>query len=592
MVSVKFNFNGKVTKIQCDLNDKIRDIIQTFAKNNRVDLNELIFLYNGQVIDPNKKFNEIANNENEIEILVGETETDTENKKKEKDTIIHSKEIICPECGEICLISFEDFKITLSKCKNKHEIKNILLDEFKNTQNINESRIKCSNYNNCENNKHNVFDNQFYLCLQCNKKLCPLCKGNHINSNGNHNVIDYDTKNYICNEHNEKFISYCEECNLNLCLDCSIKHNKEHKIIKYQDIIEDEKKIKEKLKKFKEKRIDIMIDKINKITSILNKVVENINKYYNIMQDIMNNFNPKNKNYEIFNNLKEIKNNLDIKEIDHIIYEDDIINIIKNILIIYNKMKSKNTTLTRIPPKECKMHEEMTKLNKEFNDIEKELNEKTKKMRKEIKEMEDKLKNLDEKDKSKIAIPGGKYIGQAEGNLISGLGTEYSEEDIIYEGEFKENKRNGIGKEYCYDSVYLGQFENGIKKGFGINEGLNRNFIIDKYIGEWNDDDINGKGMFIYENGDIYIGDLVKGLPNGFGKMFWTSGDYFIGNYIDGENIEGKFFYSEENGIFDVKFETINENKTIGTGTFYNLDGDEEKRKRIIDSSGSKWEIY
>ena len=26
-------------------------------------------------------------------------------------------------------------------------------------------------------------------------------------------LIDYDEKNYICNEHNEKYSSYCEDCN-------------------------------------------------------------------------------------------------------------------------------------------------------------------------------------------------------------------------------------------------------------------------------------------------------------------------------------------------------------------------------------------
>ena len=35
----------------------------------------------------------------------------------------------CPECGEICRIKINDYKIKLYECKNKHEIDNISLKE-------------------------------------------------------------------------------------------------------------------------------------------------------------------------------------------------------------------------------------------------------------------------------------------------------------------------------------------------------------------------------------------------------------------------------------------------------------------------------
>ena len=41
------------------------------------------------------------------------------------ERIIKSKDIICPKSKELCLINFDDYKIILKDCKNKHE--NIIL---------------------------------------------------------------------------------------------------------------------------------------------------------------------------------------------------------------------------------------------------------------------------------------------------------------------------------------------------------------------------------------------------------------------------------------------------------------------------------
>ena len=56
----------------------------------------------------------------------------------------------------------------------------------------------CSN-----NNKGKTYNNQFYICGTCNKNMCPLCKDNH---NKEYKIIDYDNKNYLCNKHNEQYI--------------------------------------------------------------------------------------------------------------------------------------------------------------------------------------------------------------------------------------------------------------------------------------------------------------------------------------------------------------------------------------------------
>ena len=153
------------------------------------------------------------------------------NINKEKKDIIKLKEIICSKWGEKIRIIIEDYKIKLFGCKNKHEINNISFEEFENIENIDESKIKCDK---CKiNNKENTFENIFYKCNTCKMNLCPLCKLNHDKL---HNIINYDLKNYICDIHNEKYISYCKNCNKNMCIYCSDEHNNhETNLYKIQD---------------------------------------------------------------------------------------------------------------------------------------------------------------------------------------------------------------------------------------------------------------------------------------------------------------------------------------------------------------------
>ena len=57
--------------------------------------------------------------------------------------------------------------INLFDCKYKHNIENILLKDYKNTQNIDTSKIIC---NKCKiANKSNTYNNELYICI--NKKI-------------------------------------------------------------------------------------------------------------------------------------------------------------------------------------------------------------------------------------------------------------------------------------------------------------------------------------------------------------------------------------------------------------------------------------
>ena len=331
MTNILFTFNGVETLIQCKIEEKMKDIFKRFCNKIQFDINSLFFLYNGGKINENLTFNELANKLDKqygkMNILVYKQGTTISNVNEGN---VKSKEIICPKCNENCFIKFQDYKILLFGCRNNHN-NYILLDEFEKSQYINESNIIC---NRCNNNKFKSYNKIFFKCLTCAKNLCPLCSSLHDRS---HDIIDYNLKNYICNIHNDSYISYCEKCKKNLCMFCEKKHDNNHKKIEYKNIIESRNNIKEEIKNFKNK-IYIFINNIKEIIEKLNNVIKNITIYYKINYVIINNYDTKKKNYEIIKNVYEIKNNVKLNIIDDIINESDIKIKFEKIINIYNKM--------------------------------------------------------------------------------------------------------------------------------------------------------------------------------------------------------------------------------------------------------------
>ena len=299
MTQVEFVYNGAITLIQCNMNEKMKEIIKRFKEKANINNNNIFYTYDGKIgINEELKFEEIANSEDKKRKKMNILVYDTEIEIKEKD-IIKSNNIICPECKENIKMEIKDYKINLYGCKNKHSIKNILLNEFEETQNIDRLNIICDI---CKiNNKSISYNNIFYKCITCNKNICPLCKLNH--NNNNHIIINYDDKDYICNKHNEKYISYCEKCNKNLCILCD--EHKEHKKILFSDILPKKEDLIEKNEELKNK-IYLFNSEIKVLINILNDVMNKMNIYYKINEDMINNYNNKNRNYEIINNINII----------------------------------------------------------------------------------------------------------------------------------------------------------------------------------------------------------------------------------------------------------------------------------------------
>ena len=102
----------------------------------------------------------------------------------------------------------------------------------------------------------------------CNKNICLLCKENH---NKEHKIIDYDNKNYLCNKHNEQYILYCENCKENLCMECDNEHDNNHKIISFRKI---------------KPNLDIIKNKIEELKDIIDKFNNNIDEIILFLNNI------------------------------------------------------------------------------------------------------------------------------------------------------------------------------------------------------------------------------------------------------------------------------------------------------------------
>ena len=252
------------------------------------------------------------------------------------DNSIKKKFIICPECKEHAQININNYKISLFCSKNRHKTNNILLNEFEKTQNIDLATIKCENC--LRFSKKDTEQNMFYRCINCKKNICPQCKPSH----ASHHIIDYDIKYYICDKHNYDYSLYCKKCNKNLCIFCQKNEHKSHEIIPFKSYNFNQKSMNKEIEKMREKIYKFKKEIITKLKDVLDNVSNNLDLYYKINWDIFNNFPKQYLNYEILSNINEINENCELKDIDKIIQEKNIINQFSLIYEIYQKMNSKD----------------------------------------------------------------------------------------------------------------------------------------------------------------------------------------------------------------------------------------------------------
>ena len=140
--------------------------------------------------------------------------------------------------------------------------------------------------------------------------------------------------------------------------------------------------------------------------------------------------------------------------------------------------------------------------------------------------------------------------GCLSGDCNNGYGVKAFIDGSRYEGTFQQGKPNGHGTFfYPNGEKYKGQFKDGVPNGKGTLFLLNGHaqdghWIDGDYIGIQQQpekgciegDCLEGRGTYIFKEGDKYIGSFRKGLPHGRGTVHYANGERY-----DGEMANAKF---------------------------------------------------
>ena len=121
--------------------------------------------------------------------------------------------------------------------------------------------------------------------------------------------------------------------------------------------------------------------------------------------------------------------------------------------------------------------------------------------------------------------------------MKNGYGIEKYSDGSVYEGEFKNNFRNGKGT-LIIDKIgvqkYIGEFKNDKISGKGryIKNELK------EYIGEWENNQVSGYGMLKDEN-ILHFGFFLNDKKNGYGACFYDSINMVLIGKWENDLIEG-----------------------------------------------------
>lgn len=138
-------------------------------------------------------------------------------------------------------------------------------------------------------------------------------------------------------------------------------------------------------------------------------------------------------------------------------------------------------------------------------------------------------------------------IGCLTGNCLDGLGIMGFPNGDRYEGTFVNGKFNGPGKWiYSYGDIFQGNYVENYAHGPGkiihsdqsITSGIWENGA---YLGETKQGTLRNctygdcgnlrQGMFIYQDGTVYIGEINDSKPQGWGRVEYTSGEVYEGDW-------------------------------------------------------------
>ena len=151
-------------------------------------------------------------------------------------------------------------------------------------------------------------------------------------------------------------------------------------------------------------------------------------------------------------------------------------------------------------------------------------------------------KFLSEKKNALPACPTSGYFHNCFGSDEWDSGEKYI-------GEYRDNKRNGLGTyTYASGNMYTGEYKDNKKNGEGTFIWIEG----DKYVGEYKNDKRNGHGTYTYPNGDKYIGKHKDSLFHGQGTYTYANGKKDVGTW-ENDKLNGYAITYNANGSINQK---------------------------------------
>ena len=259
-------------------------------------------------------------NENRINICSSEI-------NENRINISHSSEILtCMDCPYIPSIKLNANQHSINvECQNKIKISSegddmsghfhnkILLKDYlrKIRKNYQNQQKECSLCN------KKIDIEEIYFCYSCKIFLCKKCLNDkHMKEKNDHPTIKFGSINTCCYIHKKENKFYCKNCFENICENClNSNFHKNHEIIKLNDILIDDKYLKEINDEInnEEKTVKAMS---NKFESYMDFIQEKFDEYIHLRNEevqlkknILNTYEKNKNNYNAINNVRKIKFN-------------------------------------------------------------------------------------------------------------------------------------------------------------------------------------------------------------------------------------------------------------------------------------------
>jgi hypothetical protein len=90
------------------------------------------------------------------------------------------------------------------------------------------------------------------------------------------------------------------------------------------------------------------------------------------------------------------------------------------------------------------------------------------------------------------------------------IGIYYLNNDSVYEGDFKDDKIEGVGKfKWSENKIYEGEWKDNCLHGFGVFIKTGKT-----YIGYFENDKKKGFGIFCYPNNLILLGKFIESIES------------------------------------------------------------------------------